>query len=257
MTAQTTAQPPQQATAQTTVQQADGSGAMFDRIAPRYDLLNRILSLGLDRRWRRDLVAAVMPPAGTDANVHVLDVATGTADVAIQLARTNLTAHVTGLDPSAGMLAVGREKTASAGLSERLDLIEGDGCALPFESDQFTGTCIAFGIRNVPDRPACLREMTRVTRPGGVVAVLELAEPEAGPLGSLARLHVRHIVPRIGGWLSGAGEYRYLQKSVAAFPPPEEFAAMMEQAGLVDVQVQRMSFGAAHLYCGRVPMKPT
>lgn len=221
-----------------------GSGQMFDRIAGRYDRLNRIMSLGMDVRWRRALVAA-LPPG------EVLDVATGTADVALALARRDLDTLVTGLDPSANMLEFGREKVRAARLGERIDLVEGDAQRMPFAADHFAGSCIAFGIRNVPDRALGLAEMTRVTRPGGPVAILELTEPRGGIMAFFARLHVRHVVPRLGAWLSKDKEYRYLQASIAAFPPVDAFVAEMEAAGLRDVEVQRMSFGAVHLFVGR------
>lgn len=226
---------------------ADGSGRMFDGIARRYDFVNRLMSLGLDGRWRRTLVAAL--PAG-----HLLDVATGTADVALALVRRDATTRVTGLDPSAGMLAQGAEKVEKLGFADRITLIEGDAQQMPFADHTFAGSCISFGIRNVPDRRRGLAEMARVTVPGGPVAVLELTEPQGGLLAPFARFHVRHVVPRIGGWLSGNAEYRYLQRSVAAFPPPQAFAALMAEVGLVDVQIKRLSFGALHLFVGRVPL---
>ncbi|MCA9540715.1 MAG: ubiquinone/menaquinone biosynthesis methyltransferase [Myxococcales bacterium] len=223
---------------------ADGSGAMFDRIARRYDLLNRLMSFGVDRGWRRRLIAA-MPIEG-----ELLDVATGTADVALALARSRPACSVVGLDPSANMLAVGQEKIVQADLEARVALVEGDAQAMPFAADRFAGATIAFGIRNVPDRLAGLREMARVTRPGGPVAVLELSEPTGGPLAALARFHVHHIVPRLGAWLSGDAEYRYLQRSIAAFPPADAFAELMREAGLRDVRATRLTMGTAHLYVG-------
>lgn len=227
------------------VEGANGSGAMFDRIAHRYDLLNRVMSLGIDRRWRRRLLRA-LPTDG-----RLLDVATGTADVALALAARSPDADVTGLDPSANMLAVGREKAIRAQLAERVHLIEGDAQAMPFPDDHFAGACIAFGIRNVPDRVQGLREMARVTAPGGVVAVLELSEPRGGPLAALARVHVHHVIPRLGAWLSGDREYRYLQKSIQAFPPADAFCALMRDAGLHDPVAHRLTFGTAHLYLAR------
>lgn len=223
-----------------------GSGLMFDRIAERYDRLNRIMSFGMDRSWRTRLVRALNVPA----NARILDVATGTADVAIAIADTHTDSKVVGLDPSVNMLAVGREKVASYG--ERITLVEGDAQALPFETASFDGACISFGIRNVPDRAKGLAEMTRVVRPGGRVVVLELGEPTGGPMAFFARLHVHHIVPRLGAWLSKAPEYRYLQKSIAAFPTADAFADMMRAAGLRDVNVQRLVFGSAHIYTGTV-----
>ncbi|HSI04990.1 MAG: bifunctional demethylmenaquinone methyltransferase/2-methoxy-6-polyprenyl-1,4-benzoquinol methylase UbiE [Myxococcota bacterium] len=225
---------------------AAGSGAMFDRIAGRYDRLNRIISLGMDRGWRERLVLAMKLPAGA----RVLDLATGTADVAIAVADMHRDARVVGLDPSANMLDVGRVKTAAYG--ERIELVLGDAQALPFPDATFDAACISFGIRNVPDRAKGLSEMRRVVKPGGRVVVLELGEPKGGPLAFFARLHVHHIVPRLGAYLSRAPEYRYLQRSIAAFPQPEDFAVMMADAGLSEVGIERLAFGAAHIYCGRV-----
>jgi demethylmenaquinone methyltransferase/2-methoxy-6-polyprenyl-1,4-benzoquinol methylase len=222
-----------------------GSGAMFDAIAPRYDLLNRVLSLGIDQRWRRKTCDAL----GLGPKADVLDVATGTADLALMIAKRHGDAQVTGLDPSTNMLAIGRQKVTARTLDGRVTLVPGDAMELPFADGSFDGVCIAFGIRNVPDRPRALGEMTRVLRPGGKLAVLELSEPR-GPLGPLARLHVHHVVPWIGGLLSGSREYRYLQKSIAAFPPPEVFAGLMRDAGLGAVAATPLTFGACHLYVG-------
>ena len=225
---------------------ADGSGAMFDGIAPRYDLLNRLMSLGLDRHWRRRLVASL----GDVDGGKVLDVATGTADIALAIARRHPGTQVVGLDPSAGMLAVGRDKVAAADLDERVSLVQGDAQALPFEADDFAASCIAFGIRNVPDRARALRELARVTHRGGRVVVLELGEPRRGLLAPLVRLHVHHLVPRLGAWLSDDQAYRYLRASIAAFPPPAEFAALMARSGLESVRVRSLAGGAANLFVG-------
>lgn len=229
------------------VRDADGSGAMFDRIAERYDTLNRIISLGMDRSWRRQMVEALAPLGAGD---EVLDVATGTADIAIAVARRYPEVTVTGLDPSVNMLEVGRGKLET--LAERVELVEGDAQAMPFDDDRFAGACIAFGIRNVPDREQGLREMARVTRPGGHVAVLELGEPYIGPLAPFARFHAYQVVPRIGAWLSGDDEYAYLAKSIQAFPKPDAFAAMMERVGLAVDEVRPFVFGAANLYISTV-----
>ena len=222
----------------------DGSGAMFDDIAGRYDLLNRIISLGLDQSWRKKTVAAL---AIAD-HEHVLDLATGTGDLAISVAAGVSTAQVLGLDPSGKMLSVARRKVAAQGLSGRLALVRGDAQSLPFADDSIDRICMAFGIRNVPDRPAALREMARVTRAGGRIAILELAEPRSGLMGRLARLHVHHIVPLLGSILSGSREYRYLQRSIAAFPPSAEFCQVMESSGLTLLSCQPLTFGVATLY---------
>lgn len=225
----------------------DGSGAMFDGIAARYDLLNRIMSLGIDQRWRRRTAAALQLKAGQ----RVLDLATGTGDLAIQVARAAPKVRVVGVDPSAGMLEVGRRKVAQVGLADVIDMQQGDAQQLNFPADSFDGVCMAFGIRNVPDRRAALREMRRVVRPGGRVAILELSEPD-GVLGPVARFHVHSVVPAIGSLLSGRREYRYLQESIARFPPPADFADMMQEAGLQVDSIEGLTFGACCLYAAHV-----
>ncbi len=225
----------------------DGSGAMFDRIARRYDLLNRLMSFGIDRIWRRKLLNA-LPSEG-----RILDVATGTADVAIAIAQNNEQVSVVGLDPSVGMLEVGVEKVQACGLDGQVQLEMGDAQKMNYPDDHFAGACISFGIRNVPDRSLGLQEMTRVTEPGGYVVVLELSEPKGGLMAALARIHVHHIVPMLGALISGDKEYRYLQKSIAAFPPAQDFVQLMEKVGLESVTAERLTFGTAHLYVGRVP----
>ncbi|HEU4728907.1 MAG TPA: bifunctional demethylmenaquinone methyltransferase/2-methoxy-6-polyprenyl-1,4-benzoquinol methylase UbiE [Kofleriaceae bacterium] len=221
-----------------------GSGEMFDRIAARYDAMNRVLSFGLDRGWRRRTVRALE----LGERPRVLDLATGTGDLAIDIARMHPDATVIGLDPSRQMLAVAHHKLVRRGLADRVSLVRGDAQHLPYGDGELDATTIAFGIRNVPDRLAALREMARVVRPGGRVAVLELGEPRRGVLARAARFHTRHVVPRLGALLSGAREYRYLQRSIAAFPPSDEFARLMERAGLRVREVSPLTFGVCTLY---------
>lgn len=226
----------------------EGSGAMFDAIAHRYDLLNRIISLGIDQRWRRLAVDALKLSGGP---AWVLDLATGTGDLALLVARRHPEAQVIGLDPSAAMLRIGGRKVTTFSLGERVQLHGGDAQALPFTDACFHGVTIAFGIRNIPDRKRALAEMARVTRPNGRVVILELSEPRSGLLGPLARFHVHHFVPAVGAMLSGHQEYRYLQRSIEAFPPPSEFASLMEEAGLEVLQVRPLTFGVSTLYVAR------
>ncbi|MDQ7007991.1 MAG: ubiquinone/menaquinone biosynthesis methyltransferase [Acidobacteriota bacterium] len=218
---------------------------MFDGIARRYDLLNRLTSFGLDLRWRRETVRAL----GTDLGEGpVLDLATGTGDLALAIARAHRRVKVIGLDPSRAMLERGRAKIHRAGLGRRIAMQRGAAENLPLASASMAAVTIAFGIRNVPRRHQALQEMKRVTRPGGRIAVLELTEPHRGPLAPLARLHVRHVVPLLGALLSGAREYSYLRDSIGAFPPPESFAGEMEAAGLRVLTLEPMTFGACCLF---------
>lgn len=228
---------------------ADGSGNMFDRIARKYDLLNRINSLGLDQGWRRKTVAAVNPQPGE----RILDLATGTADLAIALAERAADVHVVGLDPSENMLEIGREKVRSHALDPRVKLVAGDAQALESSDDSFDAITMAFGIRNVPDRTKALAEMCRVLRPGGRLAILELSEPRNGLMATLARVHVRHVVPLTGALISGPAEYRYLRESIRAFPPPEAFVELIAEAGFVDVSFEPLTFGACVLFTARAP----
>ncbi|MGB1276811.1 MAG: class I SAM-dependent methyltransferase, partial [Nannocystaceae bacterium] len=172
--------------------------------------------------------------------------------VSLDVAKLVPEAKVTALDPSREMLAQGADKVRAAGLDNRITTVVGDGCALPFDDACFDGAVVSFGIRNIPDRALALREMARVCRPGSRVVVLELTEPRKGWLAPLARMHVHQIVPRIGALLSGHREYRYLQRSIAAFPPPDQFLAIMHNVGFKNVRSERLSLGAVHLFVGVV-----
>jgi demethylmenaquinone methyltransferase/2-methoxy-6-polyprenyl-1,4-benzoquinol methylase len=226
-----------------------GSGEMFDRIAQRYDLLNRVLSFGIDRGWRRQAARAL------GAARRVLDLATGTGDLALEIARQLRDAEVVGSDPSEAMLEVGRQKIAARGLSARIAMTQGDAQHIAHPDGSFDGVTIAFGIRNVPDRERALREMARVTRDGGRVVILELTEPRSGLMAPLARFHVHWLVPRLGALLSGAREYRYLEKSIARFPSAQEFAATMAGCNLEMLEVRPLTFGTAHLFIA-TPSRP-
>ena len=232
-----------------TPQKCLGSGEMFDRIADRYDTLNRVISMGIDQAWRRRTVDSLLAKEGA----RVLDLATGTGDLAIMIAERCPGVNVVGVDPSVNMLEVGKKKVLSKELASRIELLEGDAEALEFADNNFDAVSIAFGIRNVPDRLQGLKEILRVTRPGGRVAVLELNEPQRGVLSPFARFHIRHVVPRLGAMLSGSQEYRYLQESIKAFPAPERFAELMAEAGFQDVEVTELTFGVCCLYVGKVP----
>jgi demethylmenaquinone methyltransferase / 2-methoxy-6-polyprenyl-1,4-benzoquinol methylase len=225
---------------------AAGSGAMFDRIAHRYDLLNRILSGGGDRRWRRRAVELLAPADGS----QILDLATGTGDLALAVLAHAPGAAVVGVDPSPQMLERAREKARRAGVEDRVELQVGAAEEIPADDASFDGACMGFGIRNVADRPRALRELARVIRPGGRLVILELSEPRAGLIAPLARWYIHRAVPRIGAILSGAREYRYLERSISAFPPPDVFAGMMAEAGFTKVELEPLQFGACTIFAG-------
>jgi demethylmenaquinone methyltransferase/2-methoxy-6-polyprenyl-1,4-benzoquinol methylase len=218
--------------------------AMFAAIAPRYDLLNRVLSLGVDRAWRREAAreALALGPA------RVLDVATGTADFALELKARAPGAEVVGSDFVPEMLALGRAKARGRHLDIRLE--EGDALNLPYPDGSFDAVTCAFGFRNFADYGRGLSEMWRVLTPGGRLVLLEFPPPRPGPLGSLFRVYFRQVLPRIGALVSGnAGAYTYLPESVLAFPDPERLAGMMRATGF-RTRYRLLTFGVAALHVG-------
>jgi demethylmenaquinone methyltransferase/2-methoxy-6-polyprenyl-1,4-benzoquinol methylase len=218
---------------------------MFDAIAPRYDILNRVLSARVDVAWRRQAVRALEVRPGD----RILDLATGTGD----LLREELTAGAersVGADLSFGMLRLVQPKLASGGYAGRR-VCQGDAERLPFGDASFDGASIAFGIRNVLDRAQGVREMRRVVKPGRRVVVLEFHET-TGVVGAIFRLYFNHILPQIGALVSSREAYSYLPKSVANFESPEGFAALMGAAGLKDVVSRPLTFGIAWLHVGVV-----
>lgn len=224
---------------------------MFAAIAGRYDLLNRVLSLGLDRRWRQEATHAAF--AGGAA--RVLDVATGTADLALAMKRYRPEAEVVGVDFVEEMLVLGRRKARRQGLAVRLE--QGDGLALPFDDATFDAVTIAYGLRNFADTGRGLREFYRVLRPGGRLVVLEFPPPPKGAFGRLFRLYFLRVLPRIGGLVSGqGGAYSYLPDSVLKFPPPAELARALEDAGFSEVRYKLQTFGVSALHTGEKPENP-
>lgn len=214
---------------------------MFDRIAPRYDLLNRVLSAGIDVRWRRRCVDAL-------GGSQVLDVCSGTGDLLIEYLSRDPSRRGVGIDLSTEMLARGAHKLARRGLPGRM--AAGDAERLPVKDGAFDAVMVAFGIRNVGDPVAALGEMRRVLRPGGRAAVLEFSMPQ-GTLGGAYRLYFTRVLPRIGALVSGdAGAYAYLPASVERFARPGEFGALMAAAGFASVRWERLTGGIAHLYIG-------
>ena len=219
---------------------------MFDRIAPRYDLLNRLLSAGTDVRWRR----RAMDYLELEPAARVLDLCTGTADLLVEALGRDPRSSGLGVDLSQAMLTRGAAKLARRGLDRRARLVGGDGEQLPVKEATFDGALVAFGIRNVGDPLAALREVHRALRPGGRFVVLEFSLP-AGALGSVYRLYLTQILPRVGGLVSGdRSAYSYLQASVVGFPTPEAFGALMTDAGFDAVRWQLLTGGVACLHRG-------
>ncbi|MFM7194736.1 MAG: bifunctional demethylmenaquinone methyltransferase/2-methoxy-6-polyprenyl-1,4-benzoquinol methylase UbiE [Bacteroidota bacterium] len=220
---------------------------MFDNISGNYDRLNHLLSLGIDRIWRRKAINHLRPfkPA------TILDVATGTADFAIA-AGTLPGATVTGVDISEGMLEAGRKKIRDLKLDQRITLQSGDSENLPFGDNYFDAVIVAFGVRNFEDLDRGLREINRVLKPGGNFVVLEISEPDAFPWKQLFSLYFRQLLPLTGRIISGDRHaYTYLPESVAAFPKGNAFLERMNQSGFSSCEWKPLTFGTCALYTGR------
>ena len=223
---------------------------MFGEIAGRYDFLNRLLSLGIDRSWRRKTVKIVPP----HRDAPILDVCTGTADLALAYWRASKgNAPVVATDFCQPMLTIAQEKCRRAGALGQITLLEADTLRLPFPDDMFQIVSVAFGLRNLADTDAGLREMVRVCRPGGRVAILEFSTPTAWPLGAVYGWYFRNVLPRIGQALARNRQaaYNYLPQSVGRFPQGEALAERMQAAGLREVTWRAFTFGVATLYVGR------
>jgi demethylmenaquinone methyltransferase/2-methoxy-6-polyprenyl-1,4-benzoquinol methylase len=220
---------------------------MFSKIAHRYDLLNHVLSLNIDRVWRRQLVRSADAPSGA----RILDAATGTADVAIAFADVLPECHVVGVDLSEGMLAVGSEKIAKRQLGDRVQLHLGDVMKLPYADGEFDAVTIAFGLRNLPGYDGGISEMTRVLKPGGRLLILEFSPPARWIHLRLYGFYLRRIIPIIGGIVSGSrAGYRYLASSIGDFPPRDRVVELMRAAKLDHVRAKRLTGGIAYIYHG-------
>lgn len=224
---------------------------MFDAIAGRYDLLNTVLSGGLDRYWRRRAIRTL----GLTGRERLLDVCTGTADVAIGAARARRgAARVVGVDFSGAMLAHGLEKVAARQLASRVQLVRGDAMALPAADASVDAVTIAFGIRNVQRPDVACRELFRVLKPGGRVAILEFGLPVVPAVRPAYLWYFNHVLPRIGRAVSRHdAAYSYLPQSVGAFPWGEAFARLLDGAGFDKARSQPLSLGIVYLYSGMKP----
>jgi len=231
-----------------TLQKSDTPG-MFSAIAGSYDLLNRVLSFSIDGRWRKQLVKS----ARVTPECRVLDVATGTADVAIAFASLSKTRRIVGLDRSPGMLEVAREKLKKQRLDNRIEIVEGDAMDLPFESGSFDVVTIAFGLRNLPDFQAGVREMTRVLDAGGRLLVLEFFPPRGNGLFSFAyRAYLKTVLPAAGRLISRSDvAYDYLSSSIKEFASRRDCEGFMENAGLSEVRLVDLTGGVSSICFGR------
>jgi demethylmenaquinone methyltransferase/2-methoxy-6-polyprenyl-1,4-benzoquinol methylase len=220
---------------------------MFSAIAPRYDLLNRLLSAGRDRSWRREAIRATrLPPQG-----RLLDVCTGTADMALEAARQFPDARIAGVDFSRPMISLGLAKIERAGAAGRISLQVAPAEALPFPDESFDAAAVAFGLRNVPDRLRGLREMHRVLRPGGRAVVLEFATPPSPMFRSVYLWYFHRVLPWIGRLISGhPSAYAYLPASVADFPSPDGLSDWMREAGFSDVSYRLLTGGIVVIHVG-------
>lgn len=225
---------------------------MFDRIAPRYDFLNRTLSMGIDVGWREQM-AEMLP---SRPGLRVLDLATGTADVPLTFCSVNQDVReVVGMDLAQEMLSIGETKIQAAGRSGQIRLEVGDAMAIPSADQDFDAVSISFGIRNVPDVSQTLREMHRVLKPGGVGLVLEFSTPQIPGFKQGYLFYLRHVLPRIGALISGDSyAYRYLNQTIETFPYGQAFCDLMINAGFSEVDAVPLTGGIATLYRGVRPL---
>ncbi len=223
---------------------------MFDNIAKRYDLLNRILSMGIDKTWRKRVVKMMRPHEPK----HILDVATGTADLALDLAKQLKPDHVRGLDISPKMLEFGREKVKKADLDPIITLEVGDSENMPYEDNTFDAVTVSFGVRNFQNLNAGLSEMYRVLRPGGQLIVLEFSEPTGFPLKQLFHFYFKYILPTIGRITSkDKRAYTYLYESVQAFPSGQKFADVLSSLDFKSVTCTPFTIGICSAYSAYKP----
>lgn len=217
---------------------------MFDNISEKYDLLNRILSMGIDVSWRKKVVKSVQKENPST----ILDIATGTGDLAIAMARAT-PAKITGFDLSAGMLEVGKKKVAEENLGDRIEMIQGDAENMPFADDSFDVITVAFGVRNFENLEKGLNEIYRVLKPSGKFIILEFSQPQSFPMKQLYAFYSKAILPKIGKKISkDQSAYTYLPDSVKAFPYGEEMKKILKKSKFVEPYDKKLTFGIASIY---------
>lgn len=220
---------------------------MFDNIAHRYDFLNRFLSLGIDSVWRRKAIKIL----NTVKPKSVLDIATGTGDVAFEIQKKLETEKLVGLDLSEGMLKYAREKSKKRGLEDKITFIKGDSENLEFKDNSFEGVIVSFGVRNFENINKGLSEIYRVLKPGGKLVILEFSKPKKFPVKNLYNFYFTNILPLWGKLISkDQSAYTYLPESVKAFPEGNEFCRIMEQQGFTKVEQKPLTFGICTIYSG-------
>ena len=224
-----------------------GIARLFSEIAPRYDFLNHLFSLNIDRLWRKALVRSARLRNGA----RILDACTGTADLAIELGKSCFTCEITAVDFSEQMLRLGREKVRKKGLAEKIKFVRADLLDLPFPDCSFDLVCVGFGLRNLMDRQKGCDEMARLLKSGGRLLVLEFSPLQNGYFEVIYRFYLKNLIPALGGILSGsAGAYNYLASSIAGFLKPEEVVLMMKKSGLTEISLKPLTGGIACLYSG-------
>ncbi len=220
---------------------------IFDEVAGTYDTLNKILSFGIDRYWRNQMKKNL--PVGDD--LKILDLATGTADVALLLGKSGKVSHVQGIDMSKGMIDLGNVKVKNQKLESKIKLFIADGCNLPQEDNTFDVTTVSFGIRNFPDFKKGLSEKYRVLKPGGRSMIMEFSLPSSAIVKFIYLFYFRKVLPFVGNLLSGHGDaYNYLNETVEDFPYGNDFANVMKEVGFKNVSFIPLTFGIATLYIG-------
>jgi len=221
---------------------------MFDNIASSYDFLNHFLSLGIDILWRKKAIKLLKRSLSSIKDAHILDVATGTGDLAIEASKMR-PKKIVGLDISPGMLDIGKQKMKAKGLDQLIEMIVGDSEQLPFENDTFDGITVAFGVRNFENLQKGLKDMNRVLKPGGTAVIMEFSKPKSFPFKQLFNFYFFHILPAFGKLFSKDNRaYKYLPESVAAFPEGEEMLSILRDVGYTKVKFIPLTMGICSIY---------